>query len=162
MVPGFESGAFEQLENDFQEVELARSRRDLCASGCGVFSRSLRSSGSSHAVLSSHAQSPHPLSFSQVLQELVGDQSLERFRAEYDKLHKALKKSHESEKRLIKKCRELNQVRCATPLLGCRLRPHCTTAAAWQRLHVAACRPRCVGRASVSMVFVQAACRLRG
>jgi Tfp pilus assembly major pilin PilA len=39
----------------------------------------------------------------------VGDQSLERFRAEYDKLHAALKKSHESEKRLIKKCRELNQ-----------------------------------------------------
>jgi len=61
--PGFESGAFEALENDFQEV----------------------------------------------LQELVGDKSLERFRSEYDKLHRALKKSHESEKRLIKKCRELNQ-----------------------------------------------------
>ena len=61
--PGFESGAFESLENDFQEV----------------------------------------------LQELVGDKSLERFRQEYDKLHRALKKSHESEKRLIKKCRELNQ-----------------------------------------------------
>ena len=45
----------------------------------------------------------------QVLQELVGDKSLERFRQEYDKLHRALKKSHESEKRLIKKCRELNQ-----------------------------------------------------
>ena len=39
----------------------------------------------------------------------MGDKSLERFRQEYDKLHKALKKSHESEKRLIKKCRELNQ-----------------------------------------------------
>jgi len=60
---GFESGAFEALESDFQEV----------------------------------------------LQELVGDKSLERFRTEYDKLHRALKKSHESEKRLIKKCRELNQ-----------------------------------------------------
>ena len=43
-----------------------------------------------------------------MLQELVGDKSLERFRSEYDKLHRALKKSHESEKRLIKKCRELN------------------------------------------------------
>ena len=60
---GFESGAFESLEGDFQEV----------------------------------------------LQELVGDKSLERFRVEYEKLHRALKKSHESEKRLIKKCRELNQ-----------------------------------------------------
>jgi chromosome segregation ATPase len=47
--------------------------------------------------------------FQEVLQELVGDKSLERFRVEYDKLHRALKKSHESEKRLIKKCRELNQ-----------------------------------------------------
>merc|ERR1719352_1889900 len=46
--------------------------------------------------------------FQQVLTELVGDKSLERFRIEYDKLHRALKKSHESEKRLIKKCRELN------------------------------------------------------
>jgi chromosome segregation ATPase len=45
----------------------------------------------------------------QVLQELVGDKSLERFRVEYEKLHRALKKSHESEKRLIRKCRELNQ-----------------------------------------------------
>ena len=44
----------------------------------------------------------------QVLGELVGDQSLERFRQEYEKLHRALKKSHESEKRLIKKCKELN------------------------------------------------------
>ena len=76
----------------------------------------------------------------------MGDKSLERFRVEYEKLHRqvatkssahhrsglphfpsdsvslyqlvlnssdfgrALKKSHESEKRLIKKCRELNQV----------------------------------------------------
>lgn len=44
-----------------------------------------------------------------MLGELVGDKSLERFRVEYDKLHSALRKSHESEKRLIKKCRELNQ-----------------------------------------------------
>ncbi|KAJ1479606.1 hypothetical protein T484DRAFT_2022988, partial [Baffinella frigidus] len=47
--------------------------------------------------------------FQEVLQDLVGDKSLERFRVEYEKLHRALKKSHESEKRLIKKCRELNQ-----------------------------------------------------
>ncbi|MEW5300885.1 MAG: hypothetical protein WDW36_003781 [Sanguina aurantia] len=46
--------------------------------------------------------------FQEVLQELVGDKSLERFRIEYEKLHRALGKSHESGKRLIKKCRELN------------------------------------------------------
>ena len=38
-----------------------------------------------------------------MLSELVGDKSLERFRQEYEKLHRALKKSHESEKRLIRK-----------------------------------------------------------
>ena len=38
----------------------------------------------------------------------MGDQSLEKFRVEYEKLHQALKKSHKSEKRLMQKCRELN------------------------------------------------------
>jgi len=47
--------------------------------------------------------------FQEVLQELVADKSLEHFRVEYEKLHRALKKSHDSEKRLIKKGRELNQ-----------------------------------------------------
>lgn len=46
--------------------------------------------------------------FQEVLHELMGDKSLEKFRVEYEKLHKALKKSHESEKRLMSKCRELN------------------------------------------------------
>ncbi|CAE7236113.1 Cfap58 [Symbiodinium natans] len=46
--------------------------------------------------------------FQEILQELVGDKSLEHFRNEYEKLHRALKKSHDSEKHLIKKCRELN------------------------------------------------------
>ena len=46
--------------------------------------------------------------FQEVLTELVGDKSLERFRLEYEKLHRALKKSSLQEKKLIKKCRELN------------------------------------------------------
>jgi chromosome segregation ATPase len=46
--------------------------------------------------------------FQEVLNELVGDQSMERFRNEYEKLHRALKTSYESEKRLIKRCKELN------------------------------------------------------
>ena len=46
--------------------------------------------------------------FQDVLSDLVGDTSLEKFRLEYEKLHRALKKSHEQEKRLVKKCRELN------------------------------------------------------
>lgn len=33
---------------------------------------------------------------------------MEKFKVEYEKLHRALKKSHESEKRLMQKCRELN------------------------------------------------------
>ena len=44
----------------------------------------------------------------QLLQELSQNAALELFRGEYETLYRALKKSHESEKRLIKKCRELN------------------------------------------------------
>lgn len=43
-----------------------------------------------------------------VLEQLKGDKTLDKFRQEYEKLHKALKKSHESEKRLMQKTRELN------------------------------------------------------
>lgn len=46
--------------------------------------------------------------FQEVLAEIAGDKSLERFRLEYEKLHRALKKSNGQEKKLIKKCRELN------------------------------------------------------
>ncbi|KAM4702756.1 cilia- and flagella-associated protein 58 [Rhinophrynus dorsalis] len=45
--------------------------------------------------------------FQEVLSELTGDKSLERFRVEYEKLHGALKKSYENEKRLMGKCRKL-------------------------------------------------------
>jgi len=48
---------------------------------------------------------PPPL---QVLRELASDTQLDRFRTEYEKVFRALKKSHDNEKRLIKKCRELN------------------------------------------------------
>jgi chromosome segregation ATPase len=47
--------------------------------------------------------------FQEVLAGLVGDKSLEKFREEYEKLHHALQKSHENEKRLVKKIKELNQ-----------------------------------------------------
>ena len=43
-----------------------------------------------------------------MLRELAGDAQLDRFRAEYEKIFRALKKSHDNEKRLIKKSRELN------------------------------------------------------
>jgi chromosome segregation ATPase len=46
--------------------------------------------------------------FQEVLNDLVGDESLERFRQEYLKLHRALKKSHDNEKRLMKKCQDLS------------------------------------------------------
>ena len=51
---------------------------------------------------------PPPPPSLKILVELSGDKNLERFRIEYEKLHRALKKSHESEKRLMQKCRELN------------------------------------------------------
>ncbi|KAJ8264307.1 hypothetical protein GJAV_G00147620 [Gymnothorax javanicus] len=46
--------------------------------------------------------------FQEVLNELLGDKNLEKYRVEYEKLAKALKKSHESEKRLMAKCKELS------------------------------------------------------
>ena len=45
----------------------------------------------------------------QVIKTLVDDESLKRFRLEYEKLHNTLKRSHENERKLIKKCRELSQ-----------------------------------------------------
>jgi chromosome segregation ATPase len=45
--------------------------------------------------------------FENTLVEL-SEPHLERFKAEYETLHRALKKSHESEKRLMKKCKELS------------------------------------------------------
>ena len=47
--------------------------------------------------------------FNEVLQQMVGERSMERFREEYEKLHRALKTSYESEKRLVKKCKELTE-----------------------------------------------------
>ena len=47
--------------------------------------------------------------FVEVMKELSAEDNLERFRLEYEKLHRSLKRSHESEKRLIKKCQELHQ-----------------------------------------------------
>lgn len=44
----------------------------------------------------------------QVIQELKGDNTLERFTAAYEKLHKSFKKSHENERQLMQKCLELN------------------------------------------------------
>ena len=42
-----------------------------------------------------------------MLTEIAGDASLDKFRAEYEKLHGALVSSH-GEKRLVAKCRDLN------------------------------------------------------
>lgn len=47
--------------------------------------------------------------FRDVLSAMVGEKSMERFRTEYEKLHRALKTSYESEKRLVKRCKELNE-----------------------------------------------------
>uniref|UniRef100_A0A7N8YGW1 Cilia and flagella associated protein 58 n=1 Tax=Mastacembelus armatus TaxID=205130 RepID=A0A7N8YGW1_9TELE len=46
--------------------------------------------------------------FQTVLNELVGDESMEKIRVEFEKLLHSLKKSRENEKRLMSKCRELN------------------------------------------------------
>ena len=46
--------------------------------------------------------------FNSVLSGLDTDPALQSFKTEYEKLYQALSKSHDSEKRLMGKCRELN------------------------------------------------------
>jgi len=48
--------------------------------------------------------------FQELLQHLSGDENLEKYRAEYEKLYKAFRISFENEKRLVKQCRELNEM----------------------------------------------------
>ena len=48
--------------------------------------------------------------FKEVLQSMVGEKSMERFRAEYEKLHRAMKTSYESEKRLVKQAKDLQEI----------------------------------------------------
>ncbi|ORC81683.1 uncharacterized protein TM35_001091060 [Trypanosoma theileri] len=45
--------------------------------------------------------------FNEAMRALEGHENFNRFRAEYEKLHRALKKSHESEKRLVRHCQQL-------------------------------------------------------
>ena len=46
--------------------------------------------------------------FNDVLQELSQDPNMDNFRNEYTKIHRAMKTSYESEKRLVRRCKELN------------------------------------------------------
>lgn len=46
--------------------------------------------------------------FREVLKDMVGSESMQKFRTEYEKLHRALRTSYENEKRLVKRCKELS------------------------------------------------------
>ena len=46
--------------------------------------------------------------FQEVLRTLTGDRSFDKFRVEYEKIHRALRRSHDHERKLVKKVRELN------------------------------------------------------
>jgi chromosome segregation ATPase len=48
--------------------------------------------------------------FKEVLQSMVGEKTMERFKAEYEKLHRALKTSYDSEKRLVRQVKDLNEI----------------------------------------------------
>jgi len=47
--------------------------------------------------------------FKRVLDEMVGEKSMDRFRTEYERLHRALRTSYENEKRLFKRCKDMNE-----------------------------------------------------
>ncbi len=48
--------------------------------------------------------------FQELLQHISGDENLEKYRAEYEKLYGTFRMSFENEKRLVKKCRDLNEM----------------------------------------------------
>lgn len=84
---GLEPTAYDLLEKDFQEVCLASAARlALTAIAPCVH---LFSSSSKYVTVVAQAAA-----LVQVLQELQRDKSLERFRTEYEKLFKAVRKSH--------------------------------------------------------------------
>eukprot|EP01036_Dinobryon_divergens_P027374 gene27374-36141_t len=87
------------MEDDHDDVEKAASKGKGADHG-EDFDADLQVSSSAFEALERD--------FQEVLADLMVDESLEKFRLEYEKLHRALKKSHEQEKRLVKKCRELN------------------------------------------------------
>eukprot|EP00829_Urostomides_striatus_P017709 TRINITY_DN6200_c0_g1_i1.p2 TRINITY_DN6200_c0_g1~~TRINITY_DN6200_c0_g1_i1.p2 ORF type:complete len:162 (-),score=35.92 TRINITY_DN6200_c0_g1_i1:396-881(-) len=47
--------------------------------------------------------------FQDLLQHISGDENLEKYRSEYEKLYKAFRKSFENEKRLVKHCKDLSE-----------------------------------------------------
>ena len=47
--------------------------------------------------------------FTKVLDDMVGERSMDRFRTEYERLHRAMKTSYENEKRLFKRCKDMNE-----------------------------------------------------
>ena len=49
------------------------------------------------------------IDFKKILEEMVGEKSMDRFRSEYERLYRALKTSHENEKRLFKRCKDMNE-----------------------------------------------------
>ncbi|GAA6071925.1 cilia- and flagella-associated protein 58, partial [Tachysurus ichikawai] len=57
--------------------------------------------------MEAHSYETLEMGFQDVLNELEGETSLAKFIVEYEKLITTLKKSHENEKRLMTKCREL-------------------------------------------------------
>lgn len=44
-----------------------------------------------------------------MLASLSSDQTLDRFRIEYERIHRALRHSHEQEKKLLGRCRDLSK-----------------------------------------------------
>ena len=65
-------------------------------------------SSTSFTVPPPHHPCRHPRRRPQVLRQLGADSQLDAFRLEYEKVFRALKKSHDNERRLVKRCRELN------------------------------------------------------
>jgi chromosome segregation ATPase len=66
-------------------------------------------SGANKLVLDTEAFVDLERSFTETLNKMSGDDTLEKFKFEYEKLYEAFKKSHKGEQRLITRVRELSE-----------------------------------------------------
>ena len=69
----------------------------------------MSSGGSNKQALDNDAFNDLERSFTETLNKMAGDDTLEKFKHEYEKLYEAFKKSHKGEQRLITRVRELSE-----------------------------------------------------
>ncbi|XP_042719486.1 cilia- and flagella-associated protein 58 [Lagopus leucura] len=96
------------LVHKFPFLFLSHNKKSITTKGNEERVQNLEEEKSAKLYLEESAFEALEKDFQEVINLLKGDNTLEKFRTEYEKLYAVLKKSHENEKRLMEKCRQLN------------------------------------------------------